>query len=233
MPISIAARQRVVTGLWGGRKAGSFAGRAPTVLAAITGTATASITEADLVVGGRTVIITLTNETWATAGASFDAQRQAIINGLDSAQAEATGWNTVIRDAEVVGAVIRTSDTVVTITLSAAASYDITAAETITVTVPSSALVTSLVDVTGTPTFTVSAVAEVSQEPSGRWEPRRRLKTIRRADFVHQQEYAEALAQALAAASVPLSRVTETGEVIGEDETDDEILLIALTRILH
>jgi len=159
MPISIAARQRVVTGLWGGRKAGSFAGRAPTVLAVITGTATASITEADVVAGSRTIIITLTNDTWATAGASFDAQRQAIINGLDSAQAEATGWNTVIRDAEVVGAVIRTSDTVVTITLTAAATYNITATETITVTVPSAALATSLSDVTGTPTFTVSAVA--------------------------------------------------------------------------
>lgn len=31
MAISVAARQRLTTGLWGARKAGSFAGRAPVV----------------------------------------------------------------------------------------------------------------------------------------------------------------------------------------------------------
>jgi hypothetical protein len=35
--------------------------------AAITGTATASITEADVVAGGKTIIITLTNDTWIPA----------------------------------------------------------------------------------------------------------------------------------------------------------------------
>ena len=34
--------------------------------AAITGTATASITEADIVTGGKTIIITLTGTTWIT-----------------------------------------------------------------------------------------------------------------------------------------------------------------------
>lgn len=127
--------------------------------AAITGTATANIDEDDVTTGGKTVIITLTGDTWVAAGATFNAQRQAIIDGMDSAQVEATGWNAEVRDKEVVGAVVRTSDTVVTITLTAAASYDITAQETITVTVPASALVTSGSPLTGSPTFTVDQVA--------------------------------------------------------------------------
>ena len=50
---------------------------------------------------------------------------------------------------------VRTSDTVVTITLSASGTYDITAQETITVTVPATA-VAGNVAITATPTFTVS-----------------------------------------------------------------------------
>ena len=34
------------------------------ISAAVTGTATASITEADIVTGGKTIIITLTGDTW-------------------------------------------------------------------------------------------------------------------------------------------------------------------------
>ena len=126
--------------------------------AIVTGTATASITEADVVTGGKTIIITLTGDTWVASGATFDAQRQNIINGIDSAQSEGTGWDAVVKAGLAVTTVVRTSDTVVTITLSAFASYNITAQETITVTVPASAL-TSGVVINAIPTFTVSTVA--------------------------------------------------------------------------
>ena len=135
----------------------------PTSSAAITGTATSAITETDVVAGAKTIIITLAGDTWVAAGASFDAQRQNIINGLTSAQSEGTGWNAKVRDLEVVGAVVRTSDTVVTVTLSASAAYDITADETITVTVPASALVTGPGALVGSPTFAVSAVISYIQ----------------------------------------------------------------------
>jgi len=111
------------------------------VSALITGTASDGLTESEVVSGGETIIITLTNDTWVADDGTFAAARQAIIDGLDSAQSELTGWNAVVRDAESVTAVVRTSDTVVTITLSAAGSYDITAHETITVTVPAAAVV--------------------------------------------------------------------------------------------
>lgn len=90
----------------------------------------------------------------------FNDARQAIINGLDSAQAEGTGWDAVVKAGLAVTAVVRTSDTVVTITLPAFASYNITAQEVITVTVPAAALVSGG-PITGTPTFTVDTFGGV------------------------------------------------------------------------
>lgn len=125
--------------------------------AVLTGTAVPSITETNIVSGGRTIIITLTNDTWVAAGATFDAQRQNIINGIDSGQSEATGWDAVVKALQGVAGVVRTSNTVVTITLDAQATYNITATETITATIPSTAL-TGGVAILATPTFTVTAV---------------------------------------------------------------------------
>lgn len=129
-----------------------------TVSAVLTGTAIESETnkfrESHVVAGGKTIIVTLTNDTWVAAGATFDAQRQNIINGMDSAQAEATGWDAEVKAKIAVTDVVRTSSTVVTITLDAEAAYNITAAETITVTIPSTAL-TGAAAVVATPTFRV------------------------------------------------------------------------------
>lgn len=160
---------------------GYGAGTAPTI-ATISGTIVPSATEADIVAGGKTIVITLTHDTWVAAGAAFDAVRQAIIDGLDSSGAGAFGWNNVVRAGEVVTAVVRSSDTVVTITLSAFPTYDISASETITVTVPSSALVTSASDVTGTPTFEVTAIAPpvVVTKIGGDDAPRRQEERFRR-----------------------------------------------------
>lgn len=88
----------------------------------------------------------------------FNDARQAIINGLDSAQAEGTGWDAVVKAGLAVTAVVRTSDTIVTITLSAFGSYNITAQETITVTIPAAAL-TSGGPTAGTPTFTIDTAS--------------------------------------------------------------------------
>jgi hypothetical protein len=126
----------------------------PAATAAITGTATASIKANDVVTGGKTIVITLAYEAWLPT-ASFDAQRQVIIDGLDSAQSEATGWNAEVRDKMAVTSVVRTSNSVVTVTLPASASYAITAPETITVTVPASAVQRNGA-ITGSPTFDVT-----------------------------------------------------------------------------
>lgn len=123
---------------------------------ALTGTAPGS-TEADIVSGGKTIILTLSGGVqWVAAGGTFDAQRQNIINGIDSAQAEATGWDAVVKATQGVAGVVRTSATIVTITLDAFATYNITATETITATIPSTALSPASA-IVASPTFTISA----------------------------------------------------------------------------
>lgn len=135
----------------------------PSVSIVLTGTVTTSITETDIVTGGKTIILTVTGDTWVASGAPFDGIRQNIINGIDSAQSEATGWDAVVKATQAVTGVVRTSDTVVTITLDAFATYNITATETITATVPASAL-TGGTGAIATPTFAITAVGGVSAE---------------------------------------------------------------------
>lgn len=120
----------------------------------LSGTITAA-TEAQIVLGGRTIILTVTGDTWVTAGAAFDAQRQNIINGLTSAQSELLGWNNTVKLLQGVAGVVRTSNTVVTITLDARASYDISVSEVITATVPATALAGG-VALVASPTFTIT-----------------------------------------------------------------------------
>lgn len=136
----------------------ALTGTLPTTVA-LSGTILSATTEDDIRAGGKTIVLTLTNNTWAPAGGAFDAVRQAIINGLQSAQAEPTGWNVTVVLFMPVTAVVRTSDTVVTITLPAFPAYNITAAETITDTVPTAALVTPSSPIVAVPTFDISAVA--------------------------------------------------------------------------
>ena len=133
------------------------------ISAALTGTVTASITESDIVTGGKTIILTLTGDTWIAAGTGpigTTAQSDALLAGIDSAQAEATGWDAVVKANFVASTdLVRTSDTVATITIGAEATYDITAQETITATIPAAVLTTSSSPVVATPTFTVDIVS--------------------------------------------------------------------------
>ena len=137
---------------------------AATPSAVISDTATAGITEADVVAGGKKLVITLTDDTWVAAGTGpigSTAVTQAIIDGISAETSPALAWNAEWRDKEVTTAVVRTSATVCTITMSSQAaisgSYDISAQETITVTIPATAL-TAAGAVVATPTFTVDLV---------------------------------------------------------------------------
>lgn len=88
----------------------------------------------------------------------FADARAAIASGLDSAQSEAAGWDAKVKPNIPVGNVVRTANTVCTITLQAQSDYNITAQETITATVPATAL-TGASAVVATPTFTVDTLA--------------------------------------------------------------------------
>ena len=132
--------------------------------ATLTGTANNS-TEADIVTGGGTIIITLSGDTWVATVGADNAITTALIAGIDSAQAEGTGWDAVVKANMVHGDVTRDSDTQVTILLGAEATYDITASEIITVTIPTTA-VTSETEIVATPTVTIGYVVAGSESPT-------------------------------------------------------------------
>lgn len=129
--------------------------------AALTGTMTASVVEGDIVSGGKTIIITLTNDTFVAAGTGpigSTANTQALIDGFDAATSPTNGWNNEVRDKALTSEIVRTSDTVATWTVAAQSGYDVTAQETIAGTIPA-AVLTAAGELTATPTFTVDFTA--------------------------------------------------------------------------
>ena len=90
-----------------------------------------------------------------TGGTAFADIRTDIRDGFVASTDETNGWNDSLTDIITVGNIVRTSSTVVTVTLAADATYNISAEEEITVTVPASA-VTGGQAIVATPTFTVS-----------------------------------------------------------------------------
>ena len=127
--------------------------------AALTGTLADNAVETELRSSGQTLVITLTNDTWHANIGSSSTETTALINGLDSAQGETLGWDTVVKAGLNYTHVVRTNDTVATITLPAFSTYDITAQETITVTVPAAAVATSTTDVEAGTTFNTTVAA--------------------------------------------------------------------------
>ena len=124
--------------------------------AALTGTATASIDEDDIVTGGKTIILTLTDDTFVTGTSSEDG----IAAGSDSdVAASGTNWDSLIKgDLDNADVVLSGGNTVATITLPTYASYDTDEQETITWTIPAASLTTSGDPIVATPTFTIDAV---------------------------------------------------------------------------
>ncbi len=124
---------------------------------AVTGTAiTGGVLETEIVTGGETIILTLTGATWVATAGDDNAITTAIIAGIDSAQAEGAGWDVEVKGNMVFGDVARTSGTVITITLAAESAYAITSDETITATIPNSAILNQSA-MTASPTFVVTS----------------------------------------------------------------------------
>ena len=103
--------------------------------------------------GGETLILTLTNGEWDLLLGGDNALTTALIAGITGDDAGATGWDEEV--AILHGTVVRTSDTVVTITLPASAAYAILVDEDISVVVPAS--VVPIADVAlAVKTFTIT-----------------------------------------------------------------------------
>lgn len=124
--------------------------------AAITGTITNNVRESGIVAGGKTIIITVSGDVFVASGATFNAERQNIIDGITSVSSQANGWNNTVASDLGVGDVARTSDTVCTITLPISTGYDISSREVVEVNLPASCLTASLVDTLASNTFQIS-----------------------------------------------------------------------------
>ena len=122
----------------------------------LTGTAITSLLESDVITGLKTIIATVTDDTWGSTLGADNSVTTDFINGLDSAQIQPTGWNVQIRDNITFAAVTRTSSTIATVILPASTTYDINADETVTFTAPASALDSSASATIATPTFTIT-----------------------------------------------------------------------------
>lgn len=104
---------------------------------ALSGTMVAGgVTEAEMVTGGETLIITLTGDTWATTIGADNALTTALLAGITGDDDYAV--IAALTDFEDVA---RTSSTIVTITYPAGGAYSIGADEDISVAVPASAVV--------------------------------------------------------------------------------------------
>lgn len=188
-----------------------------TAFAVITGDV--SNTEAAIVAGHSTTV-TISNDTLVAAGAAFDAVRQALIDGDTSAQSELLGFNAVVRDNEPVTSVTRLSDTSYRIDWSPAPTYDITANETRTVTVPASALVTSVSALVAVPTIGVTADAEVVDDEifSGGWGFLNSYDSYRQKKERDKRRL-KRLLEEIKALESPIDR--EIAEILHKDTTED------------
>ncbi len=85
-----------------------------------------------------------------------------MIDAIDSSGVEGTGWDVVVKASLTFNEVVRTSDTVVTITLPAHAGYDITSSETVSLIVPNAAVV-GVSAILASPTFSIEIAATTAE----------------------------------------------------------------------
>jgi hypothetical protein len=145
-----ARLQQVKETMASNRFAQGWSDALPTVT--VTGTAiTGGVAEAEIVSGGQTLIFTLSTGTWGTTMATHATTLNTALNGSASG---AGSW-----DDEIVLSgtdIVRTTSTVLTVTLPAAASYSISGDETVTFELPYTMLLFNGVAWTSTSTMTAS-----------------------------------------------------------------------------
>jgi hypothetical protein len=120
--------------------------------AAVGGTGGAGVTGAELRAGGKTFSLTLTGD---TSLAIDNTIRAAIRAGIAAGSSPTWGWNNRIATLIPLANIVRTSATVFTITLAADPGYQSDTTETLTFTIPGSAL-TGGVAIVATPTVDIA-----------------------------------------------------------------------------
>jgi len=136
--------------------------RMPT--ATLSGTAIgSSIGESDIMLGGKTIIITLNNATWVDNVATNITIRDALLDGF-VADVENTQWSKVVSALKSgLGSVTKTAANIITITLPTVVGYDLIAAkQNITVTIPTSAAIGTSFDILATNLLLINSTAPVA-----------------------------------------------------------------------
>lgn len=130
----------------------------------LSGTAIGSnISESDIKLGGKTLIITLTNASWVDniTSDTDTTIKEALFDGF-KADVEPAQWALVV-DRLKAGSITKTSASVITITMPAVATYDLTASkQTITVTIPKEAVIGSSFDITASNSLVINSTPPVA-----------------------------------------------------------------------
>ncbi len=168
--------------------------------------------------GGLVLDLRLQSESWV-APASFDAQRQNIIDGIDSNTSIINGWDAVVKTSIDVADIVRISAQIVRIgPLAAFPSYSIPTFETITATIPDSALVGSGALV-ATPSFLIEVFTGALTPQTVFGDPSRNRESILPPltipDIIRQNvsERENSLPSPIFDFDIGEFVVTETGEV--------------------
>lgn len=112
--------------------------------------------EEDIRSGGETLVLTLTGDQWADDIASNSVTANNLFAGISG---NLGTWDATVQPALDVSDIVRNSSTVITINLPAVASYDITSAETVSVSAASTVLkYTTSGQVNGSPGFTITSL---------------------------------------------------------------------------
>ena len=148
-------------GLYGGPRAPYGTEDAAT---ATSGGTAANVDQSVIVSPGGTITITLVNDTFIAAGTGKIgtlAESNAFVNAMTSPQVQATGWNVKVRDVLDNDDLLRTSDTVATLTVPPTAGFLIDQSETIIPVVQAAILTTSIGDITAS-SFRINFGTEIS-----------------------------------------------------------------------
>lgn len=159
----------------------AIGGASAAVSAVVSGSVSDGALEIEIKQGWQELFIILDGSTWVT-GQDFNDARQSVIDGLDSAGSEATGWNAEVRDKLLPNAVTRISDSVLRILLPVASAYEIAANETITDTVPASAH-SDASELTASPTFNITASAQTGITNAGATQTLSQYEMCERTNF--------------------------------------------------
>jgi hypothetical protein len=119
------------------------------------GTVTGSLTENNMLRGGDNIQLTAVGATWLPAGSAFDNSRQSLLDGLTSSLTTVQGWNSRAKAQLSPANVVRSSNTVVTITLPAIDGYYILAPDNVTAVITGSILSDSGSNLIAAPTFSI------------------------------------------------------------------------------